>query len=126
MLAPEILQEIHDHIREKVALESGGRIEAFYCCPHLAQDACLCRKPKPGLIHQARDQYGFEIVQTYFVGDSYSDLITAGNAGCKPIFVLSGLDAERYRAGVPLPHLDCPVAPDLAEAVRLILENTLE
>ena len=28
---------------------AGGRVDAVFYCPHSPSDACLCRKPEPGL-----------------------------------------------------------------------------
>src|SRR3569623_911296 len=32
---------------------AGGRIDAFFFCPHTPADRCACRKPAPGLLQQA-------------------------------------------------------------------------
>src|SRR3954466_8991274 len=38
---------IHDRL-QKAAAQVGGRIDAFFFCPHAADSACECRKPRPG------------------------------------------------------------------------------
>src|SRR5437588_11503880 len=40
---------IHDMLQRSVA-QAGGRIDAFFFCPHAADSACECRKPKPGML----------------------------------------------------------------------------
>ena len=117
------LEALSQALREGVEQE-GGIITDFFYCPHLADDDCTCRKPKPGLILQAQERYGFNLNETYFIGDSYSDLETAARAGCPSIFVLSGLDARRYEAAEPLPHAPAHIAQDLAEAVAHVLGST--
>lgn len=121
LLSLDGLTEISAAIRDAVERESGGRIDDFFYCPHLASEECACRKPRPGLLIQAQERFGFDLSETYFVGDSYGDVATAGNAGCRSVLVLSGLDAERYRAGEPPPHPPEHVAADLQAAVRYIL-----
>ena len=34
----------------------GITIEASYVCPHHPDDGCECRKPRPALLHRARDE----------------------------------------------------------------------
>ncbi len=122
VMTPEDLDAVTETVRAGVSA-AGGTIAEFFYCTHLAAENCPCRKPKPGLVQQAQARYGFELAQTYLVGDSYIDMETARQAGCPGIFVLSGLDAGRYHAGEPLPMKPAHVAGNLPEAVRYILEN---
>ncbi len=53
----------------------GGQIDAIYFCPNLAADDSPCRKPKPGMIEQAKKDFPEIIGANYsLVGDSFSDL----------------------------------------------------
>lgn len=110
------LDAITEAICEEVRAE-GGSIEAFLYCPHLASDGCACRKPAPGLVLEAQRRYGFDLAQTYFIGDSHTDLETARQAGCRALFVLSGLDAEPCGPGSTLVGEGVKVFKDLEEAV---------
>ena len=84
-------------------------------------EECPCRKPKPGLILEAQRRYGFEPSETFFVGDTFDDLEAAARAGCRPILVLTGLDADRYRAGEAPAYPPEYVAEDLPQAAAYIL-----
>ena len=44
----ETLGEIHSKMCQKLQ-EAGGSVEAIFYCPHIPEDDCDCRKPKPGL-----------------------------------------------------------------------------
>lgn len=83
------LRQINQHLAALV-FDGGGIIEAFFVCPHAPEAGCQCRKPAPGLIDQAQQHYGFETVNTAFVGDSRRDVDAAFAAGCKPVLVESG------------------------------------
>ncbi len=122
LLRTEELEKISTALRDMIWRESGGVITDYFYCPHLAADNCTCRKPRPGLIVEAQRRYGIHLSETYFIGDSYSDIETARRAGCRPVFVLSGLDAARYRAAEAFPSEPEFVAADLAQAVALILK----
>ena len=69
---------------------AGGKITNVYYCTHHKNAGCSCRKPKPGMLKRAAKEFKFALKDAYFVGDTIRDLVTARNAGCRPILVLSG------------------------------------
>ena len=98
-LEPVELESIHALMLDKV-MQAGGQIDDIYVCPHIDEDGCDCRKPKPGLIHRARSDHDFDPAVTWFIGDTGRDIGAARNAGCRPGLVTSvqhgakGLDAD--------------------------------
>jgi D-glycero-D-manno-heptose 1,7-bisphosphate phosphatase len=92
-LAPAELERIHARLAAWMAA-AGGRIDRFYVCPHADGAGCTCRKPKPGLIDQARAEWGFAPGETWFVGDAERDIAAGRAAGCKPALVLTGKGRE--------------------------------
>lgn len=121
LLTEEGLKAISECIVAGIRALGGGEIRDFFYCPHLADAHCDCRKPKPGLIHQAHKKYGFDCEQTYVIGDSYTDLEAGVSAGCPAILVLTGNDAPRYRAGDPPSTPPEYVASDLLDAAHYII-----
>lgn len=79
-------QRLTDHIRATLA-EVGAHVDAFHHCPHAPDwnppHGCDCRKPQPGLIHQAQRTLGLDLSQAVLVGDKRSD-IEAGRAAGIP------------------------------------------
>ena len=61
--------------------EENAEVTAVYHCPHRPEEGCACRKPKPGMLHQARDEHGADLSRSWLVGDKESDLGAAINAG---------------------------------------------
>ena len=63
--------------------EQNIRIEKVYHCPHLPEidGPCECRKPKPGMIVQAMNEYGINPKLSVVIGDSERDLLAGKNAG---------------------------------------------
>lgn len=49
------------------------RTNTIRSCPHKVDAGCECRKPKPGMIHDIRDEYGVVNSQIVCVGDMDSD-----------------------------------------------------
>ncbi len=60
----------------------------IYFCPHHPEQAvgqykieCLCRKPKPGMLLQAQQDYNIDMRQSVMIGDSEEDMLAAQSAG---------------------------------------------
>lgn len=123
-----MIQTVHADMTQE--LERGGaRLDAIYYCAHHPSIGeppyrvdCDCRKPKPGLISRAADDFEIDLAQSWMVGDRYSDVELARNAGLKSMFVMSGYgrgEWEHQRASwTKQPD---QVAENLLEAVRVIV-----
>ncbi len=117
------LQKMHDNMMAAVAAH-GAKIEAIYYCPHVPEDGCDCRKPEPGLIHQARADYGHDLSGTCMVGDSLKDIECARRAGCgKAILVRTGHGKQTERLCQRDDTTPDYVADDLMAAVEWLLAH---
>jgi len=84
------LNAIHQHMMHMLAAR-GGRIDAVFICPHVPEDGCSCRKPKPGLMLQIAERYGIDdLASVPMVCDTSRDLQAAAAAGCEPHVVRTG------------------------------------
>lgn len=63
--------------------EKGCKISGYYFCPHLPDDECECRKPKPGMLLQAAKDYNINLAESVFIGDKDTDFMAAQVAGIK-------------------------------------------
>lgn len=70
--------------------KADGRITKVYYCTHRKEAGCACRKPKPGLLKLAAQEFKFSLKGAYFIGDTIRDVITAKASGCKSVLVLTG------------------------------------
>jgi len=61
--------------------ENGIEILDLFFCPHVPEDFCECRKPKPGLFFQAINKYNIDLSKSWMIGDSERDIIAAKSAG---------------------------------------------
>jgi D-glycero-D-manno-heptose 1,7-bisphosphate phosphatase len=120
LISEEQLEEIHKRLSQLVEA-AGGQITRFFVCPHHPQAGCRCRKPRPGLLYQAREQEGSILASSYVIGDQLSDLEAAWAVGSQPILVLSG----ETSAPPALARLDHLQAQDLAAAADLVLQSSL-
>jgi D-glycero-D-manno-heptose 1,7-bisphosphate phosphatase len=82
------IDDIHRRMREQVAA-LGARIDDVFCCPH-GENACECRKPKPGLVYQARDRWDIDVESSLMIGDSDRDRDLARACGMRFLRVAGG------------------------------------
>jgi D-glycero-D-manno-heptose 1,7-bisphosphate phosphatase len=80
LMAPETLTEIHDHMTAAVAA-AGGHILDIFVCPHLPEEDCACRKPKPGMLLAAQEKHRIDLSSAALIGDSAKDIECAQRAG---------------------------------------------
>lgn len=64
---------VNERVRALLAAE-GVSVAGFYVCPHGPEDACLCRKPLPGLAEQAFSEIALDRDGSIMVGDKESDI----------------------------------------------------
>lgn len=83
------LFEIHDAL-QRAAVQAGGRVDAFFFCPHADTAGCECRKPKPGMLLEVAQRFNISLKDTYMVGDALKDVQAAVAAGARPVLVLTG------------------------------------
>jgi D-glycero-D-manno-heptose 1,7-bisphosphate phosphatase len=106
-------------MRELIA-SHGGQIELIALCPHRPDAACLCRKPKPGMLIEISTRMGVDPGGVPFVGDSLGDVQAARSAGMRPWLVETGKGRHTVEAcGADLQGV--AVFPNLAAAVDELL-----
>jgi D-glycero-D-manno-heptose 1,7-bisphosphate phosphatase len=93
-----MLNAIHDKMHKACAL-AGARIDAVFYCPHTAENNCLCRKPKAGMLEEIAARYNISLAGVPAVGDSLRDLQSAVTMGAQPYLVLTGKGAKTQAAG---------------------------
>jgi len=81
------LDRIHSSMIQEVN-QAGGRIDGIYTCPHLKTVNCSCRKPRPGLIEQALQDFpSIDLSKAILAGDSLSDLQLGAALGIPTIWI---------------------------------------
>lgn len=90
--------------------------DAIQVCYHSAADGCACRKPRPGMLLQAADDWRIDLGRSFMVGDRWVDVAAGKAAGCYTLWIDRGY-AE--------PAADAPdaVVGSLPEAAGQILRQ---
>jgi D-glycero-D-manno-heptose 1,7-bisphosphate phosphatase len=76
-------------------------IQDVFHCPHNSKSLCDCRKPKPGMLIEAKNKHNINMSESWMIGDSERDIVAASSAGIKnTILVRSGhkVDEEKSKA----------------------------
>ena len=116
LLGARELNAIHLKLQTELA-RFGGRIDAFFFCPHGPEAGCDCRKPGAGLLRAVARRLGIALDNVPFIGDRASDARAALAVGARPMLVRSGLEPPAM-AGLPS-HVG--VYNDLADAVDTLV-----
>jgi heptosyltransferase-2 len=115
---------------QELLTKGGVPLDGIYYCPHHPEagpaeyrQACSSRKPGPGMIERATQDFALDLGRSVIIGDHSSDAEVARHfPGMQSILVLTGHGAGQYekiRSGEASPPDH--VAPDLASAVAWFL-----
>ena len=75
------LNKMHEILMSELAIDD------IKFCPHISENNCSCRKPKPGMLLEASSEHLIDLNNSYMIGDRISDIEAGNNAGCKCIFI---------------------------------------
>ena len=127
----ETLQATHARLHEALAA-AGARLDGAYTCTHHPSEGqppyradCDCRKPRPGLLHQAAADLGLDLAASVMIGDKLSDVAAGHTVGAAGVLVLTGYglgewEYHAHRGAVKPDH----VAEDLLDAVEWALARS--
>src|SRR4051812_10798887 len=100
----------------------GIELHAFHACPHapgpFGRPACLCRKPEPGLLHEAARRHRVDLARSWMIGDILDDVQAGHAAGCRSVLLDVGHETQWMPGPLRSPDL---VERDLEAAARAIL-----
>ncbi|GIW78847.1 MAG: D,D-heptose 1,7-bisphosphate phosphatase [Gemmatales bacterium] len=107
-----VVEAMHAHVRQALAVDD------IKVCFHTDADLCDCRKPKPGMLLSAAQEWSLQLEQSYMIGDRWRDIDAGRAARCKTIWIRHDYD-ERLAD-----HADA-IVDSLWEASQLILSERI-
>lgn len=108
------LRRTEERLRDITGLPVAGLLY----CPHTADAGCLCRKPRPELIHRAMRLLDTTPDTTWCVGDILDDIEAGHRAGCRAILYDSDGETEWRLTPLRIPDF---VARQFTRVVDFIL-----
>ncbi|MBE7549555.1 MAG: HAD family hydrolase [Anaerolineales bacterium] len=119
------LLAVEARLRDLLA-QINAPLSGFYYCPHHPDGsvpayavACACRKPAPGLLHQAAAEHHLNLERSWFVGDILDDVEAGRRAGCRTILLANGNETEWQLSPQRQPHF---VVTHFGQIVRIIMK----
>lgn len=109
------LEAIHKKILDLLS-KNKATIDGIYFCPHKPEDNCSCRKPKLGLIEQAKKVHKFDPKLCFVIGDKAIDIELGKKMGATTFLVRTGYGSQ---VDHKIANPDC-VVDDLMEAANII------
>lgn len=76
----ETVDQMHKRLMDWAATRAP--IKRVYCCFHDDSDQCDCRKPKPGMLRQAAQEFNVDLSRSYLIGDRQKDIEAGQSSGC--------------------------------------------
>ena len=91
------VDDVHKKLETQLG-KSGAYLDDIYFCPHHPDKGyegeipelkivCDCRKPKPGMLLKAAQDYHIDLEKSWMIGDRETDIKAGRAAGCKTILV---------------------------------------
>lgn len=126
----DMIGKVHEKLKNELA-RAGAHLDAIYYCPHHPSAGkppyrtdCDCRKPRPGMILKAKDEFDIDLKRSYMIGDKISDVEFGQKLGLKSVMVMTGYGIGEYEHQ----HQDWKTTPDfmaedLLGAVKWIIED---
>ena len=104
--------------------KKGFYFDKIYFCPHHPDKGfkgenlkfkinCKCRKPKPGLIYLAKNEFNINLKKSYFIGDSANDYFASIKAKVKPIILNKNFKDDK----------NCIYKHNIEQAINYILDK---
>jgi mannose-1-phosphate guanylyltransferase / phosphomannomutase len=124
-LTREGLHSIHKKMETLLGREHAF-VDAIYYCPHHPDAGfpgevrhlkvpCACRKPNPGMLLKAAEEWNIDLARSWMIGDCDSDLIAGKRAGCTTVHLRSQGPASAWADYSAL---------NLLQSIQSILDGT--
>jgi len=104
----------------KILKKNNINITDYFFCPHHIEGAikaytkkCSCRKPEPGMLHDAQKKYNLDLSQSILIGDKETDILAGKNAGVLFNILITNSTLSRRSQALYL-------AQDLIQAAKII------
>lgn len=119
VMSRQDLAGIEAHIAHLLDAQAGAFLTRCYYCTDLAHVSSPRRKPAPGMLLEAAQDFGLTLANTVFAGDSSTD-IAAGHAagvGATVLLLSGGIATHQPADFAPAPDLVFANLPALADWV---------
>ena len=107
----QTVEKMHTFLLNKLPLD------VIYVCWHGQDGECDCRKPLPGLLYQAEQDWHIDLKKSFMIGDRWRDIDTGFAAGCKTVFI-------DYKYDESLKYQPDYIANSISDASEQIIQKS--
>ena len=72
-------------------------LDDIYCCFHDDHHKCKCRKPKAGMLIDAKKKWKIDLKKSFMVGDRKKDMLAGAKVNCHNLFIDYNYDEVKPR-----------------------------
>ena len=122
----EFVEETHRKLDARFRA-AGAAVDGWFYCPHHSEairpefaGPCTCRKPGPGMAHEAARTLGLDLERSWVIGDQWRDIALGHAVGAKTVLVYTGHGRAQdlnWPAHVERPTLVCDSLIAAASAI---------
>lgn len=116
----EELEEIHKKMETLLGIH-GAYVDAIYYCPHHPHKGykgeveelkieCECRKPKPGMLIKAAEDFNIDLSRSWMIGDGENDIKAGIAAGCRTVLLGNENFGQTMSAESILSWYECTIS----------------
>ena len=88
--------KVHEYMNREIE-KLGGKIDAVYFCPELAESNSYDRKPETGMAYKAKSDFrDIDFTKTIMVGDSITDMEFGKKLGLVNILIAKKTDLKSH------------------------------
>ncbi len=93
------LEDFHKYNNHLISIlnDNNIKIEKTFFCPHVKEDNCDCKKPKPKFLKEIANQWDIDLECSWMIGDHPSDILFGINGGCKTVYMITGHGEKHLR-----------------------------
>lgn len=123
----EVFKKISERMKDELAKGKASIDGEYYCFHHpeakikALKVNCECRKPNPGLLHQAARDLDINLSQSWMIGDNLTDIKAGKRAGVSTI-LLGKMKCELCHLMDEEDARPDAITSNLMEAIEVILK----
>ena len=81
LLNKSVLRKMNQKLKKEV------KVDDIFICEHTDDDRCNCRKPKSGMILDAKKKWNIDLKSSYLIGDRWRDIYLANRLKIKCFYI---------------------------------------
>ena len=124
IITEQTLAKIHERLEQLLA-RHGAALDKIYYCPDHPDGAVAryrresnWRKPEPGMLLAAAEEFDIELTDSWLVGDSARDIDAGKTAGCTTILIENATHNRTLEPGATTPDYTAVNIKEVANIIK--------